>query len=135
MLRQLYLGLMLLLEVPLKLAALLGRGLLRIRSRRLGGRAVGGTGSSRLYRACQGDEVDKHCAQFFVILLCYSFVGVSSLLRMFSRLFGVRGLLSLGGMLLLMSIGVLYVVMVRVVPCLFSSSLGKLGSSASSWHL
>ena len=47
-------------------SAFLGRGLLRIRSRRLGGRAVGGQGSSRLYRACQGDEVDKHCAQFFV---------------------------------------------------------------------
>ena len=47
-------------------SAFLGRGQLRIRSRRLGGRAVGGTGSSRLYRACQGDEVDKHCAQFFV---------------------------------------------------------------------
>ena len=47
-------------------SAFLGRGLLRIRSRRLGGRAVGGTGSSRLYRACQNDEVDKHCAQYFV---------------------------------------------------------------------
>ena len=47
-------------------SAFLGRGLLRIHSRRLGGRAVGGAGSSRLYRACQGDEVDKHCAQFFV---------------------------------------------------------------------
>ena len=47
-------------------SAFLGRGLLRIRSRRLGGRAVGGTGSSRLYRTCQNDEVDKHCAQFFV---------------------------------------------------------------------
>ena len=68
MLRQVYLGLMLLLEVLLLLAALafLGRGLLRIRSRRPGGRAVGGTGSSRLYRTCQNDEVDKHCAQFFV---------------------------------------------------------------------
>ena len=30
-------------------AAFLGRGLVRIRSRRLGGRAVGGRGSSRLY--------------------------------------------------------------------------------------
>ena len=48
------------LEVLLLLA-----GLLRIRSRRLGGRAVGGTGSSRSNRACQGDEVDEHCAQFF----------------------------------------------------------------------
>ena len=47
-------------------SAFLGRGLLRIRSRRLGGRAVGGTGSSRFFRTCQGDEVDKHCAQFFV---------------------------------------------------------------------
>ena len=44
----------------------LGRGLLRIRSRRLGGRAVGGRSSSRLYRVSHGDEVDKHCAQFFV---------------------------------------------------------------------
>ena len=47
-------------------SAFLGRGQLRTRSRRLGGRAVGGKGSSRLYRACQGDEVDKHCAQVFV---------------------------------------------------------------------
>ena len=47
-------------------SAFLGRGQLRIRSRRLGGRAVGGTGSSRLYRVCQNDEVDKHCAQYFV---------------------------------------------------------------------
>ena len=48
-------------------AAFLGRCLLRIRSRRLGGRAVGGSGSGRLYRASQSDEVDVHCAQFFVI--------------------------------------------------------------------
>ena len=47
-------------------SAFLGRGLLRIRSRRLGGRAVGGMGSSRLFRISQGDEVDRHCAQFFV---------------------------------------------------------------------
>ena len=47
-------------------SAFLGRGLLRIRNRRLGGRAVGGKISSRLYRACQGDEVDMHCAQYFV---------------------------------------------------------------------
>ena len=44
----------------------LGRGLLRIRSRRLGGRAVGGRGSSKLYRVSHGDEVDVHCAQYFV---------------------------------------------------------------------
>ena len=47
-------------------SAFLGKGLLRIRSRRLGGRTVGGTESSRLYRTSQNDEVDKHCAQFFV---------------------------------------------------------------------
>ena len=47
-------------------SAFLGRGLLRIRSRRLGGRAAGGTNSSRFFRVCQNDEVDKHCAQFFV---------------------------------------------------------------------
>ena len=47
-------------------AAFLGRGLSRIRSRRLGGRAVGGRGSGRLYRASHGDEVDVHCAQYFV---------------------------------------------------------------------
>ena len=47
-------------------SAFLGRGLLRIRSRRLGGRAAGGTSSSRLHRVCQNDEVDKHCAHHFV---------------------------------------------------------------------
>ena len=46
-------------------AAFLGRGLLRIRNRRLGGRAIGSRGSTRLYRASQGDEVDVHCAQYF----------------------------------------------------------------------
>ena len=46
-------------------AAFLGRGLLRIRSRRLGGRAVGGRGSGRLCRASRGDEADVHCAQYF----------------------------------------------------------------------
>ena len=47
-------------------AAFLGRGLLRIRGRRLAGRAVGGRRSGRLYRASHGDEVDVHCAQYFV---------------------------------------------------------------------
>ena len=46
--------------------AFLGRGLLRIRSRCLGGRAVGGRGSSRLFWASQGDEVDVHCSHYFV---------------------------------------------------------------------
>ena len=47
-------------------SAFLGRGLLRIRNRRLGGRAAGGTVSSRLYRVSRGDDVDVHCAQCFV---------------------------------------------------------------------
>ena len=47
-------------------SAFLGRGFLRIRRRRLGGKAVGGKGSSRLYRVSQGDEVDCNCSQFFV---------------------------------------------------------------------
>ena len=47
-------------------SAFLGRGLLRIRNRRLGGRAAGGTVSSRLYRVSRGDDVDVHCAQYFV---------------------------------------------------------------------
>ena len=47
-------------------SAFLGRGLLRIRSRRLGGKAAGGTASSRLYRVSHDDDVDKHCAQYFV---------------------------------------------------------------------
>ena len=40
--------------------------MLRVRSRRLGGRAVGGGSSSRLYRASHGDAVDVQCAQYFV---------------------------------------------------------------------
>ena len=44
----------------------LGRGRLRVRRRRLGGRSVGGVGSSRLYRVSQGDDVDVSSAQYFV---------------------------------------------------------------------
>ena len=47
-------------------SAFLGRGLLRIGNRRLGGRGVGGRGSSRLYRVSHCDDVDVHCAQYFV---------------------------------------------------------------------
>ena len=43
-------------------ADFLGRGLSRIRNRRLGARAVGSRGSRRSNRASQGDEVDVHCA-------------------------------------------------------------------------
>ena len=110
-------------------SAFLGRGLLRIRGRRLGGRAVGGRGSSKLYRVSQGDEVDVHCAQYFVnssLLLFYSFVdALINPWRMCSRVSGVKVLLSLGGMLYL-GIGVLFVVMVRVV--LFPHFItGKIG--------
>ena len=47
-------------------SAFLGRGQLRIRSGRLGGRAVGRSGASRLYRVSQSDEVDVQSAQYFV---------------------------------------------------------------------
>ena len=46
--------------------AFLGRGLLRIRSWCHGGKAVGGMGSSGLFWASQGDEVDVHCSHYFV---------------------------------------------------------------------
>ena len=90
-------------------AAFLGRGLLRIRNRRLGGRAVGGKISSRLYRVSRGDDVDVHCAQYFV-----NSSLASSLSRMYSTVLGVRVLLNLGGMPFWV-IGRLYVVMIRVV--------------------
>ena len=47
-------------------AAFLRRGLLRFRSRRLGGRAVGRSGASRLYTVSHSDEVDVGSARFFV---------------------------------------------------------------------
>ena len=83
-------------------SAFLGRGLLRIRSRRLGGRAAGGMGSSRLYRISQGDELINVVLSFLstlLFLLFYSFVGVSNLLLMFLKVFGVEGLLNLAGTL------------------------------------
>ena len=43
-----------------------GRGRLRIRRRRLGGRAVGGSGASGLFRVSHGDEMDAASVQFFV---------------------------------------------------------------------
>ena len=99
-------------------AAFLGRGVLRIRNRRLGGRAVGSRGSSRFFRASQGDEVDVHCAQYFVnsslapvVLFRRRLKSVADVLK---KVFGVRVLLSLGGMLFWVT-GRLCVVMVRVV--------------------
>ena len=50
-------------------SAFLGRGPLRIRSGRLGGRAVGRGGASSLKRVSHGDEVDVHFAQYFVCQL------------------------------------------------------------------
>ena len=61
-------------------SAFLGRGLPRICSRRLGGRAAGGTSSSRLYRVCQDDDVDKHLRSVFCPFLsfsCFTFSSVS----------------------------------------------------------
>ena len=68
--------------------------MLRIRRRRLGGRAVGGRRSSRLKRASQGDEVDVRCAQYFVNS------SLAPVLLFRRRLKSVAvGLLSLGGRL------------------------------------
>ena len=61
----------------------------------------------------------------FLFLPCYSFVSVSNLLRMFFKGIGLKGLLSLVGMHYL-GIGVLSVVMVRVVPFLLFIP-GKIG--------
>ena len=47
-------------------SAFLERDLQRIRSRRLGGRAVGRSGASRLYGVSHSDEVDVRSAQHFV---------------------------------------------------------------------
>ena len=58
-------------------AVFLGRGSLRIRHRRLGGKAVGGRGSSRLYRVSHGDEVDSNCAQFFCQFFSFSCFALS----------------------------------------------------------
>ena len=112
-------------------SAFLGTGQLRIRSRRLGGRAVGGMGSSRLYRISQSDEVDKHCTQFFVNS------SLSPVLLFRRRLKSVadvlKGIRSKG---LTQS---RWDALIRcwdavcrhgsVWSCFFSSSLGKLGSS------
>ena len=47
-------------------SALCGKGLLRLRSRRVGGRAVGRSEACRLYRMSHSDEVDVSSAQHFV---------------------------------------------------------------------
>ena len=69
-------------------AAFLGRCLLRIRNRRLGGRTFGSRGSSRFFRAGQGDEVDVHCAQYIVnsslapvVLFCRRLKSVADVLK------------------------------------------------------
>ena len=109
-------------------SAFLGRGLLRIRSSCLGGRAVGGMASSRLYRVSHGDEVDRHCAQFFVNS------SLSPVLLFRRRLKSVadvlKGIRSKGFTQsrwdALVRYWVLYVGMVRVVPFLLFIS-GKIG--------
>ena len=98
-------------------SAFLGRGLLRIRNRHLGGRAAGGVVASRLYRVSQGDDVDVHCAQYFV------HSSLSPVLLFRRRLKSVanvlKGIRSKGFTRTrwdaLLGTGVLSVVMVRVV--------------------
>ena len=85
-------------------AAFIGRGLLRIRNGRLGGRAVGSRGSSRLYRASQGDEVDVHCAQYFLIplfapVVLFRRTPLKSVADVLQRYQGQGIYFSLGGML------------------------------------
>ena len=48
------------------LQAFIGRGNLQIRRRRLGNRAAGGGGSSKLCRVSQEDDVDVSSFQFLV---------------------------------------------------------------------
>ena len=83
-------------------SAFLGRGLLRIRSRCLGGRAVGCSGASRLFRVSHSDEVDVHCAQYFVsssLAPVLFFRRRPKSVADVLKVFGIVGLLSLGGML------------------------------------
>ena len=99
-------------------AAFLGRGLLRIRSGRLGGRAVGGAGvlvsCIGLARVMRWMYTVPSILSTLPLLLLYSFVGALNLWRMHSKVSGEGVLHSLSGMLFWV-IGMLYVVMVRVV--------------------
>ena len=83
-------------------SAFLGRGLLRIRSRRLGGKAVGHSGASRLYRVSHSDEVDVRSAPHFVTSSLAPVVLFRRRLKSVAdNLKGIRrsGLLRLGGRL------------------------------------
>ena len=104
-----YFALILSLVVPLRPAALpfLVEVLLRIRNKRLGGRAVCGSGSGRLHRG-------QCTLSTLLLLLLFSFVDVLSLLQKCSRVLGTRDSLLPGGMLFWVT-GRLFVVMVRVV--------------------
>ena len=80
------------LVVPPRLAAaFVGRGLLRIRSRRLGGRAVGRSGACRLYRVNQSDEVDVQFAQYFVNSSLAPVLLFRRRLMSVSRVLGIMG--------------------------------------------
>ena len=106
----------------------LGRGSLRIRHRRLGGKAVGGGSSSSCIVFLKVMRLTVTVPSFLstpLFLLCFSFVNVLSLLLMFLRVFGVKGLPSLDGILWL-GIGRGYVVMVLAVPFLLFT-LGIIG--------
>ena len=74
--------------------AFLGRGRLRVRRRRLGGRAVGGTDAGRVYSVSHGDEVDAAAAQFFVL---FSLAPVLLFRRRFKSVAdAVKGILQQG---------------------------------------
>ena len=83
-------------------SAFLGRGLLRIRNRRLGVELlVAGVlvGCIVLVRVMMLMFIALSILFILLFLLFYSFVGVLSQLRMFLRVSRVKGLLNLGGML------------------------------------
>ena len=111
-------------------SAFLGRGLQRIRRRRVGSRAVGRSGAGRLYRVSHSDEVDVSSAQHFinsylapVLLFRWRLKSIADVLK------GIRskGFSQCRWDACWVS-GMLYVVMVLVVrsaPCI----LGMSGSS------
>ena len=101
-------------------SAFLGRGLLRIRSRRSGAELLVAWAPAGCIVFLRGMKLIDTVLSFLLtllFLLFYSFVGVLNLLLMFLRGFGVKGSHSLGGMLW-SGIGELYVVMVHAVPFL-----------------
>ena len=116
-------------------SAFLGRGLLRIRSRRLGVRAAGGTKLEAGYVVfvimMRFISIALSILSIPLFLLYHSFVGVLSPKLMFLKVSGTRGSLSLGWDALLRYWGSCMSSWSRVVLFI----LGMVGSPRSSWFL